>query len=178
MRGKGARQPPSEAKAEVEQEPQPNLDAQVHPAHLCLYRPPLDATSACHQHLMSGGSGGQLRLWRGLPAVPDVAGLPHGLGQELQVAHRHALRAEAGRQLLERGQVFDHDDLLRDVARLEGPHEPAEDAPQTQPGQRIVPPDLQPEGAWNAVLEAGGQPGRAGQEPGLQAQLGDTGQVA
>lgn len=63
--------------------PSGNAGCKSHSAHLCLYRPPLDATHARHQHLMSGGSGGQLRprIWGRLPAVPDVVGLPTGLGR-------------------------------------------------------------------------------------------------
>ena len=90
------------------------------------------------------------------PTVPDVAGLPVGLGLQLQVAHGHTLCAKAGCQSLERGQVLHHDDLLGQAARLEGPQELAEDAPLAQPCQSVVLPDLPTEGAWDAILEAVG----------------------
>lgn len=81
MRGKTA-----ETMAKVEQEApaRPHLDPQMkrHPAHLCLYWPPLDAASAGHQHLMSGRFDRRLGLGisRGLCTVLDIAGLPLGLG--------------------------------------------------------------------------------------------------
>lgn len=72
------------------------------------------------------------------------------------MAHRHTLCAEAGCQPLKCGQVLDHDDLLGEVAWLEGPQEPVEDDPQAQPCEGVVLLDLLPEGAWDAVLEAVG----------------------
>lgn len=72
------------------------------------------------------------------------------------MTHRYSLGAEAGGQTLQGGYVFDHDDLLGEVAWLEGLQELAEDIAQAQPGKGVVLPDLLPEGARDAVLEAVG----------------------
>lgn len=64
------------------------------------------------------------------------------------------LCAKAGRQLLECSQVLDHDDLLGEMAWLEGPQELVEDDLQAQLCERIVLLDLLPEGTRDAVLEA------------------------
>lgn len=93
------------------------------------------------------------------------------------MAHRHTLRAKAGCQPLECGQVLDHDDVLGEAARLEGAQEPAEDDPQAQPCECIVLPDLLPERAWDTVLEAVEMTRGAGQGPGWQAWLDDMWQV-
>lgn len=171
MWGEGSGQPPSEAKAKDEQ--RPPTPAQPEPpgrkrrlahlllVHLLLYWPPLDATSACHQHLMGWGSSSTLgaRVCRCLPTVPDVAGLPLCLGQQPQVAHGHTLCAKAGCQPFKCGQVFDHDHLLGESVWLEVLQEPAEDVPKAQPGQGAVLPDLPTEGERDTVLEAGGNTG-------------------
>lgn len=84
--GKELTTAPSDTMVKVEQElpPDPTWTPRRkrHPAHLCLYWPPLDATSASHQHLVGGrldrrrGPG----ISRGLRTVLDIAGLPLGLG--------------------------------------------------------------------------------------------------